>query len=134
MNSSGSHGIAEASHTATGLIRPAVTLVPSVVSVRNLEKLFAPERIAVVGAGAGRSSVGHIVLRNLLESGFEGVVYPVNPASGVSSRDPGICKRGETPAPADLAVVCTPAEAVPDVVRGCGEAGVGAHGGSVGGL
>ena len=96
------------------------------MSVRNLEKLFAPQRVAVVGAGAERSSVGHIVLRNLVEGGFEGVVYPVNPARESVHGIQAYASVKETPAPPDLAVVCTPAEAVPDVARACGEAGVGA--------
>jgi acetyltransferase len=96
------------------------------VSVRNLEKLFAPQRVAVVGAGAERSSVGHIVLRNLVEGGFEGVVYPVNPGRESVHGIQAYASVKETPAPPDLAVVCTPAQAVPDVARACGEAGVGA--------
>ncbi|HEX3279501.1 MAG TPA: bifunctional acetate--CoA ligase family protein/GNAT family N-acetyltransferase [Thermoleophilaceae bacterium] len=96
------------------------------MSVRNLEKLFAPKRVAVVGAGADRSSVGHVVLRNLVEGGFEGVVYPVNPGREAVHGIQAYASVKETPAPADLAVVCTPAEAVPDVARACGEAGIGA--------
>jgi acetyltransferase len=95
------------------------------VSVHNLEKLFAPRRIAVVGAGGSRSSVGHLVLQNILESGFEGVVYPVNPQRESVHGIQAYAGVAETPAVADLAVVCTPAQAVPDVIRSCGEAGVG---------
>jgi acetyltransferase len=94
------------------------------VSVRNLEKLFAPRRVAVVGAGAGRSGVGHIVLGNLLDDGFEGVVYPVNPGRESVHGIQAYASVAETPAPPDLAVVCTPAETVPEVVRACGDAGV----------
>jgi acetyltransferase len=50
------------------------------VSVHNLDKLFGPRRIAVVGAGAEPNQLGHLVLRNLVEADFGGVVYPVNPA------------------------------------------------------
>ncbi|HSI80992.1 MAG TPA: bifunctional acetate--CoA ligase family protein/GNAT family N-acetyltransferase [Solirubrobacterales bacterium] len=94
------------------------------MSVRNLDKLFAPRRVAVVGAGGERTSVGQVVLRNLVDSGFEGVVYPVNPkreAVGGVQAYPSVT---ETPAVADLAVICTPAATVSGVVRECGEAGV----------
>ncbi len=49
------------------------------MSIRNLDKIFHPERVAVIGASDTRTSVGYTVLRNLIGSGFEGVVYPVNP-------------------------------------------------------
>jgi acetyltransferase len=96
------------------------------VSVRNLDKLFAPERVAVIGAGMDRDGVGHVVLGNLLEGDFEGVVYPVNPRRESVHGVQAYAAVGDTPEVPDLAVVCTPAAAVPDVVEACGEAGVGA--------
>ncbi len=41
------------------------------MSIRNLDKIFKPERVAVIGASADPSKVGHTVLRNLIGSGFE---------------------------------------------------------------
>ena len=96
------------------------------MSVHNLDKLFAPNRVAVVGAGTAPTSVGHVVLRNLLEGGFEGVVYPVNPGHESVHGVQAYASIADTPETPDLAVVCTPAAAVPDVVQTCGEAGVGA--------
>ena len=87
------------------------------MSVHNLDKLFAPSRVAVVGAGAAPTSVGHVVLRNLLEGGFEGVVYPVNPGRESVHGVQAYTAIGETPETPDLAVVCTPAAAVADVVQ-----------------
>ena len=49
------------------------------MSTHNLNRVLAPERIAVVGAGGNRASVGSIVLDNLLQGDFAGVVHPVNP-------------------------------------------------------
>ena len=64
------------------------------------------------------------MLRNLVGSGFRGVVYPVNPAHesvlGVQCW-PDLAHLPRTP---DLAVICSPAAEVPDLVRACGEAGV----------
>ena len=94
------------------------------MSVRHLDKLFAPRRIAVVGAGTAPTSVGHLVLRNLLKGGFEGVIYPVNPGRESVHGVQAYASVGETPATPDLAVVCTPAATVADVVQKCGEAGV----------
>ncbi len=47
--------------------------------IRNLDKIFAPRNIVVIGASARPASVGNTVLLNLVNSGFNGIVYPVNP-------------------------------------------------------
>ncbi len=49
------------------------------MSTLNLDKIFDPHRVAVIGASDTTTSVGYTVLRNLIGSGFRGVVYPVNP-------------------------------------------------------
>ena len=64
------------------------------------------------------------MLRNLLEGRFEGVVYPVNPGRESVHGIQAYAGVADTPAPPDLAVVCTPAKVRSDVVRYCGEAGV----------
>jgi acetyltransferase len=93
------------------------------LSIRNLDKIFEPHRVAVIGASDAPTSVGYTVLRNLVGSGFRGVVYPVNPkreaVQGIQAyKDiPGL------PHAPDLAVICTPAGTVPALVRQCGEAG-----------
>lgn len=93
------------------------------MSIRNLDKIFDPHRVAVIGASDTPSSVGYTVLRNLVGSGFRGVVYPVNPkresVQGIHAY-PDIPSLPHAP---DLAVVCTPAPTVPGLVRACGEAG-----------
>jgi acetyltransferase len=94
------------------------------MSIRNLDKIFRPRRIAVIGASNEPGKVGYRALKNLVGSGFPGVVYPVNlrgePVQGIHAY-PTVA---ELPGPADLAIVCTPAPTVIDVVRQCGEAGV----------
>ena len=94
------------------------------MSIRNLDNLFEPRRVAVVGAGRKPSSVGYVVLDNLLDGAFEGVVYPVNPTRESVHGVQAYASVGDTPVTPDLAVVCTPAAAVPEVVRSCGDAGV----------
>jgi len=93
------------------------------VSISNLDKIFAPQRVAVIGASDSPTSVGYTVLRNLIGSGFRGVVYPVNPkresVQGVQAY-PDVPSLPHAP---DLAVICTPAPTVPGIVRACGEAG-----------
>jgi acetyltransferase len=94
------------------------------VDVPRLDRIFKPQRIALVGVTENPKSVSGTVLRNLVGSGFRGVGYPVNPAfeavAGVSCY--GSVR--ESPRTPDLAVVRSPAGDVPDVVRASGEAGI----------
>ncbi len=94
------------------------------VSIRNLESMFNPTHVAVVGAGGERMQLGHIVLRNLVDAGFEGVVYPINRSREAVGGIQAYARIADTPAKAELAIVCTPAATIPEVVRECGEAGV----------
>ena len=95
------------------------------MSTHNLDKIFKPQRIAVIGASPRPNSVGATVLHNLVNSGSEVVVYPVNPKResihGIHTW-PRISDVPQTP---DLALICIPAAAVPQAVEECGAAGVG---------
>ena len=48
------------------------------VSIRNLDKIFKPNRVALLGLGANPADLGRRVLSNLLDAGFRGIVYPVS--------------------------------------------------------
>jgi acetyltransferase len=92
--------------------------------LRGLDRIFRAQRIALIGASPNPRSVAGTVLRNLVGSGFAGVVYPVNPAHesvlGVQCW-PDLAALPRTP---DLAVICSPPAEVPGLVRASGEAGV----------
>jgi acetyltransferase len=93
------------------------------MSVRNLDSLFKPTSVAVIGASKSPGSVGGIVMRNLLKAGFDGPIMPVNPkyeaVAGVLTY-PDIA---QLPVAPDLAVVCTGPQAVPEVIGQLGERG-----------
>lgn len=89
-----------------------------------LNHIFSPKAVAVIGATESMGSVGRTVFQNLGRGGFDGVVYPVNP-----KRSSVLCVKaypniGAIPEKVDLAVICTPAGAVPSVIRDCAKAGV----------
>ncbi|WP_165550210.1 bifunctional GNAT family N-acetyltransferase/acetate--CoA ligase family protein [Kribbella speibonae] len=97
---------------------------------RSLHRLFWPRSVAVVGAGRQPGGIGHELLRNIVNGGFTGSVYAVNPHAG----DPGAGEIAGVPAypsiagvpgPVDLAVIAVPAERALQVVAECGECGVG---------
>src|SRR5688500_3486271 len=91
-----------------------------------LDAFFRPASVAVVGASVTPGSVGSILMRNLLQNPFGGVVYPVNPKRkaihGVLCY-PSIL---DTPEPAELAVIATPAATVPTAIEQCVARGIGA--------
>ena len=86
-----------------------------------LDRLFAPRAIVVIGASEREGSVGRQMFENLRASGFGGPIYAVNPKhetvlGEVSHPNVGaVCKL------VDLAVIATPAAAVPQLIRECGE-------------
>jgi acetyltransferase len=88
-----------------------------------LDPLLRPHCVALVGASATPGSVGRVLLDNLLAGGFEGPVFAVNPKRFDTGRATWVASVGDLPATADLAIVATPAAAVPSVVRALGEAG-----------
>jgi acetyltransferase len=91
-----------------------------VVTIRNLDKIFKPQRVAVVGASDQPGKVGYTLLRNLVGRGYEGVVYPVNNKREAVQGIVAYKSLADLPHPPDLAVICTPAAAVPALIDECG--------------
>lgn len=93
------------------------------MSTRHLEALLQPASVVVVGASARPGSLGATAWRNLRAGPFKGAVFAVNPKyrrlDGQSVHE----RVATLPAPADLALICTPAPTVPALV-----AELGAHG------
>jgi len=86
--------------------------------------LFSPKSVAVIGASDRAGAVGEIVFRNMLESGFKGALYPINPAHPEVQGRRAYASIEEIGAPVELAVICTKAETVPDIIEACGKRGV----------
>ncbi|MDQ1483735.1 MAG: hypothetical protein QOF35_1811 [Actinomycetota bacterium] len=86
---------------------------------RSIGRLLAPRSVAVVGASRQPHSVGHTVLVNLLRSGFQGPVYPVNPHADHVASVRAYHRVDDVPDDIDLAVLAIPAAAVPEVVDQC---------------
>lgn len=93
------------------------------MSITNLESIFEPARIAVVGASEKEGSVGGTVLRNLQAGGFDGTLLAINPKHDEVFGVPCHARVGELDEAPDLAVICTPTKTVPNIVDQCGQAG-----------
>jgi acetyltransferase len=93
------------------------------MSVRNLEFLLNPRSVAVIGASNRPNGIGTIVMRNLLEGGFAGAIYPVNPKYDRVQGIRAFARPDQLPAAPDLAVVCTPPDTVPDLIARLAERG-----------
>ena len=76
-----------------------------------LEVLFGAQRIAVLGASRTPDKVGHSVVKNMIEAGFPGTIYPVNPAGGEVCGLPCFPSLEALPEPADLAILVIPPKA-----------------------
>jgi acyl-CoA synthetase (NDP forming)/GNAT superfamily N-acetyltransferase len=86
---------------------------------RSIARLLTPTSVAVVGASTGEGKIGNAVLRHLLDYGFAGPVYPVNPAARHVRGVPAWPNVESIPADVDLAVLAVPADEVADVVEAC---------------
>ncbi|MGH7222095.1 MAG: GNAT family N-acetyltransferase [Gemmataceae bacterium] len=92
----------------------------------SLDPLFRPQSVAVFGASATPSSVGNILMRNLLANPFGGGVYPINPKRRAVQGVHCYANLAAVPEQVELAVIATPAATVPNLVRDCLERGVAA--------
>ncbi len=89
-----------------------------------LNPLFSPNSIAMFGASERENSVGEVVFRNLLTSGFKGGIYPINPKHDKIQGVKAYKTIDAIGKPVDLAVVATPAKTIPAIVEACGQFGV----------
>lgn len=93
------------------------------MSIRNLDALFNPQSVAVIGASERPGSIGRIVLENLLRAGFKGPVYPVNPKYKRLLNVAAYGKLSSLPTVPVMAVVVTPPATVPGIVAELGKLG-----------
>ncbi|HEY4418397.1 MAG TPA: GNAT family N-acetyltransferase, partial [Pseudonocardia sp.] len=102
----------------------AVVEREATADVPSLQPLLAPRSVVVVGAGRRPGSVGRIVLRSIVSGGFTGSVFAVNPGASVIGGVPCHRSVSELPEGIDLAVLCVPAQAVPEAADECGRRGI----------
>ncbi|HPX12692.1 MAG TPA: CoA-binding protein, partial [Syntrophales bacterium] len=92
--------------------------------LKSLDAVFKPKSVALIGASTAPGKLGYDILYNLINAGFAGPIYPINPKADEILGLKVYKDIASTPAPADLAVVVIPARFVPGTLEQCGKAGV----------
>ena len=92
------------------------------MTIRHLDALFSPRHVAVIGASDRPGSVGATVWKNL-SHGFQGSLYPVNPRRDSLDGHSCFASVQRLPHAPDLAVICTPAATVPELITELGARG-----------
>lgn len=87
---------------------------------RDLTSFFNPKSIAIIGASNTPGKVGAIAYKNILDSGYQGHVYPINPNVNEPGFSPSIISLSEVP---DLVVIAIPAKLVIAELEKCGQIG-----------
>lgn len=93
------------------------------MSIRNMESLFEPSSVAILGASQRPDRMGTKVMNNMAESGFAGAIWPVNPKYGQLLGVPCYPKVSALPRVPDLAIICTPPDTIPGLIADLGKRG-----------
>ncbi len=94
------------------------------MSQHYLTSLFAPKSVAVFGASDRIDSVGQIVFQNMLESGYQGALYPVNAKNPEVQGRKAYASLAKIEGLVELAVIATPPQTVAEIIEDCGKHGV----------
>jgi acetyl coenzyme A synthetase (ADP forming)-like protein len=93
----------------------------TIVSMRSL---LYPQSVAVIGASREPGTIGQLLFKCMMQSGFAGVVYPVNPHAGAIMSVRSYSSVLDIAGPVDLALIAVPAPLVAQVTDECGRKGV----------
>jgi acetyl coenzyme A synthetase (ADP forming)-like protein len=89
--------------------------------VRDMNRIMKPEAVAVIGASSEDGKIGNSVMKNLINGGYQGAIYPINPAGGEIMGRPAFKSVKEVPGTIDVAVFAIPAKFVAQALIEVGE-------------
>ncbi len=115
---------ADEADAALETYRDAVAERERSADVASLRHVLTPASVAVIGASRRPGSIGRAILHNITTGGFRGPVYVVHPTAAKLDRVRCVPSAAALPGEVDLAVVATPAAAVPGIAEECGQRGV----------
>ena len=102
----------------------STTLNPVRSAVHELDALFRPRSIAIIGASQKELSIGNVIIKNLLHYGYTGDIYPINPKMDEIRGLKAYPTIFDVPEEIDLAHVIVPGKIVPQVIEECGLKGI----------
>jgi acetyltransferase len=97
---------------------------PAMLEQHYLTTLFEPKSVAVIGASDRENSVGNIIFKNILGSGYKGRLYAINPKHETIQGQPAYRSIEEIGARVEMAVIATRPQTVPQLIEQCGRSGV----------
>ena len=89
-----------------------------------LHDFLAPDSIAIIGASADPTKRGFKALTGLLNDGYPGTIYPIHSSAFEIMGIKAYPSVTALPAAADMALICTPANTIPSLLKQCGENGI----------
>jgi acetyl coenzyme A synthetase (ADP forming)-like protein len=101
--------------------RPAHRRPPQDEIVRAMNRIMRPDAVAVIGASAEAGKIGNSVMKNLINGGYGGAIYPIHPKADEIEGIKAYRSVKDIDGPIDLAVFAIPAALVPGALRECGE-------------
>lgn len=90
----------------------------------SVRPFFEPRGVAIIGASDRPDKLSHGILKNMIQYGYTGGIYPVNPKNSEILGKPCYADILSVPDPVDLAVIILPAPAIPAVLEDCGKKGI----------
>jgi len=91
---------------------------------KNLDSLFKPKSIAIIGASTKELSIGNVIIKNLIHYKYSNPIYPINPKAGKVRGLRAFKSILDVPGDVDLVHIVIPPKFVPDEVENCGKKGV----------
>ncbi|GLW05069.1 acyl-CoA synthetase [Microtetraspora sp. NBRC 13810] len=98
--------------------------IPREQILASMNRIFKPRSVAVIGASAETGKIGNSVMRNLINGGYQGHIYPINPKASEILGLPAYPSISEVPGDVDVAVFAIPAKFVPAALEEVGVKGV----------
>ncbi|MEI6222484.1 MAG: acetate--CoA ligase family protein [bacterium] len=89
-----------------------------------LQTFFNPSSVALVGASPNADKLSYDILKNLIDSGYKGKIYPINPKYPAILDLPAFASISQLPEVADLAIIAIPSSAVVAILEECGQKGI----------
>ncbi len=93
------------------------------MSIEKLKNIFEPKSIAVIGASGREGSIGYALMRNLIQGGFKGAIYPINPKYEYIWDVPAYPSVQAIKEQFDIAVIAAPISTAPQIIKECVDSG-----------